>query len=208
PSAPGAPAPTQFAAAQPAQAPANPVTPAAAPAQAAEAANAAPVIALPESAPAANGQPMMFSLDGAMPMQASNTAAQPPAPVAAPALAQVATRPLGAPARYLPTPARSMNSAPAAMPAVTVPVSNGSARSNVPITGRAPNASANAATSAAMQRAMAGQDVSRTMTPPSDAGSQTASNPDWFSAAWGQALDKYQRTNQLNGKPPTTITVE
>ncbi|MBC7907818.1 MAG: hypothetical protein H7Y60_13895 [Rhodospirillaceae bacterium] len=221
--APAAPGATLLAQAAPSPATTEPAKAVAAePAKIAAAAaeNAAPVIDLPGFGAAATGQPMMFTADGtqlaSVPVTATPITTTPVAatPAAAPlAAAQGAPKPLSGPARYLPTPSRT-NVTPAALPAVTVPVASGSSRSNTPITGRAPNAaimpnaSANAATSAAMQRALAGQEAGHPMAPPTDGGNQTAANPDWFSAAWGQALDKYQRANQLNGKPPATVSVE
>lgn len=178
------------------------------------AAEAAPVIELPDSAPAAGGQPMMFTAEGAQPVSAPSPAAATAAPVPLQAVAaQAAPRPLGPQARYMPTPNRNLNATPSPLPQVTVPVSTGSSRSNTPITGRAPNAAmpnaaAGAATNAAMQRALAGQEVNRSPAASADAGAQTAANPDWFTAAWGQALDKYQRANQLNGKPPAAVSLE
>lgn len=212
PSAPDLPA-TQLASAEtPAAAQAQVAQAQVVPAQVLAAANAAPVIALPDTdtavptaAPAA--QSMMFTLDGAMPVSAP-VSTTPSAPVAAPAVAQVTAKPVGVPIRFMPAPNRNPNTDQKPLPVVTVPVANGSSRSNVPITGRAPNAAANAATSAAMQRALAGQDANHPMAPPTDASGQTAANPDWFSAAWGQALDKYERTNKLNAKQPTTVTLE
>ncbi|MCR6629450.1 MAG: hypothetical protein NVV74_04985 [Magnetospirillum sp.] len=41
-----------------------------------------------------------------------------------------------------------------------------------------------------------------------EAGGQTAAGADWFSAAWGQALDKYERANQRAGKPAAASTLE
>ncbi|MBC7953278.1 MAG: hypothetical protein H7Z12_15835 [Rhodospirillaceae bacterium] len=215
--APDAPADTQLAQAPPSPHPA--AEPAAIAAVAAPAPGA-PVIELPDSGPVTNGQPMMFTLDGAQPVPApvpatatATATATAAAPAAMQAVAQGAPRPLNGQARYMPTPNRNTSLSPSPLPQLTVPVASGSSRSNTPITGRAPNAAvpnaaASAATSAAMQRALAGQEASHPMAPPTNAGAQTAANPDWFSAAWGQALDKYQRANQLNGKPPATVSVE
>lgn len=215
PAQPGdAPAPTMVAdkaPAVPASAPAAAETPAvsSSPAQV-NAAAAAPVIALPqEDAPIAGAQPMVFTLDGMQPA-AAPAAASAPAPVPAPRtpveLAQAAPRPLTGPAaRMMPTPSRNLNAAPSPLPPVSVPVSNSSARSNVPVTGRAPNAGANAAAT----RALAAQPgLNNPMLPPADAQGQTAAAPDWFSTAWGQALDKYQKGSQLGAKTSTTSTLQ
>lgn len=149
--------------------------------------------------PASNGRTMSFSLgDGEQPPP-------PPAPQAAVAVASSEPMALTAPAkvmplnaqqgRFMPVPART-NVDPKAAPMVTVPVSTSQARSNVPITGRAPDA----ASAAAAQRALAAQSVpaGHPMLPPTDASGQNAASPDWFSAAWGEALDKYQRANRRN----------
>lgn len=176
---------------------------------------AAPVIALPESEGGRAAQPMVFSLEGmqvATPAPANanaNTTALPVETAAATATAKPMPL-IGTPARTLPTPPRNLNATAAPMPPVTVPVSTSSARSNTPITGRSPQA----ANVAAAQRAMVTQEklANHPMLPPTDANGQTAAAPDWFSNAWGQALDKYQRANQRNdksnGSSTTTSTLE
>lgn len=168
----------------------------------AQAAANAPVITLPrtDAAAAARGpQPLVFSLEGGM------QNAEPPAATAAPqaavrtmpadpaALQALANpkaaanvRPLQSQGRSMPVPPR--NATPNAQPLtpITVPVSNSGMRSNTPITGRAPNTSL---------------PVQRTPAPLPETGQQqAAAGGDWFSAAWGQALDKYQRANQRNEK--------
>ena len=69
----------------------------------------------------------------------------------------------------------------------------------MPITGRSPAA---AAPMPPGNRATVTQDrlEGHPMVPPTDASGQTAAGPDWFTAAWGQALDKYQRANQRNDR--------
>ncbi|HLO77910.1 MAG TPA: hypothetical protein VK196_15760, partial [Magnetospirillum sp.] len=120
--------------------------------------------------------------------------------------AQPAAKPmplLAGAARTMPAPPRNLNAGTGApLPQVTVPVSNSGSRSNMPITGRSPQAAMNAA---AAQRAVAGQGnlSGHPMLPPTDANGQTAASPDWFTTAWGQALDKYQRANQRNDKAAT-----
>lgn len=167
----------------------------------AKAANA-PVISLPmaDAAAVSKGpQPLVFSLEGGM------QNAEPPAATAAPqatvrtmpadpaALQALAdpkvaanVRPLQPQGRNMPVPPR--NATPNAQPLtpITVPVSNSGMRSNTPITGRAPTASL------PVQRTPAAM--------PEANPQQTAAGGDWFSAAWGQALDKYQRANQRNEK--------
>jgi hypothetical protein len=202
PASPDAPAPTMVASAATAPASSSP-----APAEV-----AAPVIALPETAAVAGAsQPMVFSLDG---MQAANpaaAAAQPAPTQVARAEAVAATAkpmPLTGPnARFMATPARKATDA-APLPPITVPVSSGTARSNVPVTGRNTQAATVAPTA---QRTQAGQEnvAGHPMLPPTDANGQTAASPDWFTAAWSQALDKYQRSNQRNDKvaPGSTTSV-
>jgi hypothetical protein len=176
----------------------------------AAAADAAPVIALPETGAAQGGaQPMVFSLDGMQAAPAAAVAAQAQPSRLDQGAAQSKPMPLmAANSRFMTAPARKSAEA-APLPQVTVPVSNGSARSNVPVTGRNPQA----ATTAAAQRALAAQENTgnHPMLPPADANGQTAASPDWFTAAWGQALDKYQRANQRNDKTSsgaTTSTLE
>ena len=183
-------------------------TPAAAPVAAATAkaeakTESAQVIALPVGDAAATSkgpQPLVFSLDGGM------QNAEPPAATAAPQAAVRAlpadpaalqaladpraaatVRPLQSPqGRNMPVPARNATTNAQPLTPITVPVSNSGMRSNTPITGRAPNASL---------------PVQRTPTAmPEAEPQQAAAGGDWFSAAWGQALDKYQRANQRNEK--------
>ncbi|HTH16525.1 MAG TPA: hypothetical protein VL974_07725 [Magnetospirillum sp.] len=215
PESPQAPAPTMVADSAKTDSPAAAPAVSSSPAQAAApSATAAPVIALPQAGGTAGGsQPMVFTLDGMQPAPIAPVAAEPAAtaatPAAAVAVAQAAPRPLiGPQARVMPTPAR-VNAGATPLTPVTVPVSGTSARSNVPVTGRAPNA----ASAVAAQKALAAQPNAgnNPMLPPVDAQGQTAAGPDWFTAAWGQALDKYQRANQLNGKNAagsTTSTLE
>lgn len=162
----------------------------------------APVISLPmaDAAAASKGpQPLVFSLEGGM------QNAEPPAATAAPqaavksmpadpaALQALADpkaaaniRPLQSQGRNMPVPPRNATANAQPLPPLSVPVSNSGMRSNTPITGRAPNAS---------------MPVQRTPTAMPEANpQQAAAGGDWFSAAWGQALDKYQRANQRNEK--------
>lgn len=155
---------------------------------------------------------MVFSLDG---MQAA--AAQPPQKVAAAeaaVAAPIGLTPASAPqpagralngTRIMPVPPRNATANAQPLPPVTVPVSNSSARSNVPTVGRPSQGSAGVA---AAQRAQVSQEAlaNHPMMPPTDANGQTAAGPDWFTAAWGQALDKYQRANQRNDKAAGTAT--
>lgn len=165
------------------------------------AADAAPVIGLPESGgsatgpvvagPVVTGRTAIYSLDGSSALSApaaqpvpSVSAAQPPAAVAAQAIPAVAASPIARPARLMPVPART-NVDPRNAPLVTVPVSSSMSRSNVPLTGHVSD-------TAGTQRMAASQDV------PADATGQTAASADWFTSAWSEALDKYQRANSRN----------
>lgn len=232
-SAPGTAPATQFAQTPAAPAPSAPAaeavssSPAKVMADTGAAAANAPVIALPDSAAAGASQPMIFSLDG---VQSAPAAAAPQkvamaAPAAAAPEAIVGTPIVGTPTaltpganaaapagkplrggnRFMAVPQRSSAEAQP-MPQVTVPVSTSGARSNVPVTGRSPQAAV--ATTTTGQRAQVSQEAlaNHPMMPPTDASGQTAANPDWFTAAWGQALDKYQRANQRNDKSATSTT--
>lgn len=200
---PGAPddAPaTQFAEAEAAPSPVADAPVPEKPAQAV-AANAAPVIDLPTAgkSTAAASRTAIYSLDGA-PAAAPAAVMAPPSVTAQP-IVPVATQPVAAvaavsqttqPAKLMPVPART-NVDPRNAPMLMVPVSTSQNRSSVPITGRAPD-------SAVSQRVVANQSVpaDHPMVPPADAAGQNAASPDWFSSAWSEALDKYQRANNRN----------
>lgn len=184
-----------------AAAPATPATPAAtatAPPQPAAVTEHAPVIPLPGTATAtAGGQPMVFSLNGMQ--DTAPSAATTAMPIKTTAKSEPMPLASGKSGRVMPLPERNPNALPAPMPLVTVPVSSSLSRSNVPITGQAPAASAYHA--AATRTATAQEQLaSHPMAPPTDSASQNAAGPDWFTTAWGQALDKYQRANQRAGK--------
>ncbi|MGE5517717.1 MAG: hypothetical protein ACM31D_18085 [Bacteroidota bacterium] len=202
-----------------AQAPANDTS--AAPAAAANAvssspaaAEAAPVFALPDGQVTGASQPMVFSLDGVQPggaqvaanIDANAALAQAQAQVQAQERAQAQAMAAGKPLPlvaastkgFMPVPPRAAPGEIKAPPQITVPVSNSTARSNMPVTGRP---SQNASAIASAPRAPVSQESL-----PGQAAGQTASSPDWFSAAWGQALDKYERANQRNAKPTTGTT--
>lgn len=161
------------------------------------AADAALVIGLPESGDPATGSVVtgrtaIYSLDGSSALSApaaqpvpSVSAAQPPAALAAQAIPAVAASPIARPARLMPVPART-NVDPRNAPQVTVPVSSSMNRSTVPLTGHVSD------TATTTQRVAASQGV------PADATGQTAASTDWFTSAWSEALDKYQRANSRN----------
>ncbi len=208
---------TQLAAAEPKAEPAAPppapqaeetavpgtdLMPAMAPAKVTKSAAEAPAIALPLTGSGAmpGAQPLVFSLNDGLQASApaTPTAAAAPVPVtpaaarpADPAALQALADPKAA--RTRPVPARNITPNAPPLTPITVPVSSTGMRSNTPITGRAPAVS---------------MPVQRNTTPapmplPDTAeqtGAQTAAGGDWFSAAWGQALDKYQRANQRNEK--------
>lgn len=170
---------------------------------------AAPVITLPEATGKTASQPMVFTLDG---MQSGGTS---PAGATAPATMPLAQYGNGkepmpltpATGRVMPIPPRNASAGANVLPPppLTVPVSTNGSRSNVPITGRSPVAAANAA---AASRVALGETrlEGHPMAPPTDASGQTAVGPDWFTAAWSQALDKYERANKRNGKTNSTGT--
>lgn len=170
---------------------------------------AVPAITLPDvPARAAHGGPMMFSSDGTLanPAVAGMQNAPVTQPVAVTQLAAGKAMPLGAAqGRFMPTPQRNFAINPTnAPPPIGVPVSNSGIRSNVPITGRDPVA--NAPNAMAVQKAMAAQGLGgaeHPMLPP--AGKSAGATADWFSAM-GQALEKYERANNLAAKPTPSQT--
>lgn len=171
----------------------------------------APVITLPPAAgtPVGAPQPLVFSLnDGVQGAAAPAVVSARPLP-ADPAALQALADPKQAAAampvsggRIRPTPPRNSTANAQPLTPITVPVSTSGMRSNTPITGRAP------ASSLPIQR----NTTPQPMPLPEQAGTigeQTAAGPDWFSAAWGQALDKYQRANQRNDKAaPSAASVD
>lgn len=175
------------------------------------AADSAPIITLPEGKGAGASQPMVFSLDGVQggataPVPAPEkltTADEAGVTIAATQVAATTAKPLPLQATsakgFMPVPPRAAPSDVKPAPPITTPTSSSMSRSNVPVTGRSPQATAAFATA---QRAQVSPDAlaGHPMMPPTDANGQTAAGPDWFSTAWGQALDKYQRANQRNDK--------
>lgn len=174
---------------------------------------ALPAIALPEATAAAQpnaAAPMMFSTDGLVTPQAA----------AAPAnLAAAKPLPLNAAnnqARYMPAPNRIAHQAEQGPPPVTVPVSNGSSRSNVPVTGRDP-LSGRGPDPVAVQKAMSQQGIASgtahpmlggapspvPLAPSSPAGSST----DWVQAM-NQALNKYEKAGNLANRPEKPVSVQ
>lgn len=178
---------------------------------------------------AATGQPMVFSLDdlqkaagnglqgseqpkgGQSGAAANNTSTPPAAPVAltpANANSQAAAmaakmRPInrGDSGHFMPVPARNASATGDNQPAaLSVPVSNSSARSNVPISGRNPRAERVPVTSTPL----AAQETTTNGAVASNGPS--GGDPDWFVTAWNQALDKYQQANDRNGKSTRAAT--
>lgn len=165
---------------------------------------AAPVITLPGAAGTTSGgpRPMVFSLNGDTTTPQAQTTPMPvslaPPTGAAPA-GSTLTDPMplanARTGRVMPVPERNPNAMPMPKPLVTVPVSGSTSRSNVPITGHVTGSNAYHTTANNRPLSAEEQLASHPMTPPAD----TAGN-DWFTTAWSQALDKYQRANQRSGK--------
>lgn len=177
---------------------------------------ALPAIALPETTPPAQANaaaPMMFSSDGLVAPQA--------AAAAAPVNAMAAAKPFtlnsaNSQARYMPAPNRIAHQAEQGPPPVTVPVSNGSSRSNVPVTGRDP-LSGRGPDPVAVQKAMSQQGIASgtahpmlggapspvPLAPSSPAGSST----DWVQAM-NQALNKYEKAGNLASRPEKPVSVQ
>lgn len=175
-----------------------------------------PAIALPETTAPTQpnaASPMMFSPDGLVPPQAAATAA--PVNVAT-AAKPMALNTANGQARYMPTPNRATHLAEQGPPPVTVPVSNGSNRSNVPVTGRDPLAG-RGPDPVAVQKAMSQQGIANgtahpmlggapspvPLAPSSPAGSST----DWVQAM-NQALNKYEKAGNLATRPETPVSVQ
>ncbi|MCA1907003.1 MAG: hypothetical protein LDL39_01445 [Magnetospirillum sp.] len=187
---------------QVAEAPAQPQTPDAG--KPVQVAMAAPVESEMPSTVAANtsGAPMMFSADGLIAQPAAS-----PVPTANPLPVTPASAPMpltNSPksGRVMPVPPRTVGSAEQAPPPITVPISSGSGRSNVPITGRDPLANRAAPDPLAVQKAMALQGVpAETQHPMLQANSKAATgSADWL-WAMNQALDKYQKAGGLAARP-------
>lgn len=98
---------------------------------------------------------------------------------------------LGKSDRVMPAPARTLVQ-PKAAPTITVPVSTSQTNSSVPVTGR---------------NTAAGTVPTPTPTADGAAEGQAAAGQDWFTAAWGEALDKYQKANRRNDSVTETNTV-
>lgn len=176
---------------------------------------AAPVITLPEAAPAAAAAPaapMVFTVDGLVQASPSPTPVAPAtaAKPASPAADQAAAGPASG-RRFMPVPARTTHSAENAPPVVTVPVSNNSARSRVPITGRtaASGNQVNAGTTLAVQKAMAEQGLPAGVQHPMLAPDGQVAPGDWLQAMNG-ALDKYQKAGSLaeRAQAPTSLELQ
>lgn len=164
----------------------------------------APVITLPDAVGGTNGgaRPMVFSLNGDTATSQTQPTAMPvnlAAPTGAAPVGSTLTdsMPLtnARTGRVMPVPERNPNAMPMPKPLVTVPVSGSTSRSNVPVTGHVTGTNAYHATAATRPLSAEEQLASHPMTPPAE-----TSGSDWFTAAWSQALDKYQRANQRSGK--------
>lgn len=159
------------------------------------------------SAPTA---PLMFNAEGLItspvaPAAAPVAVATAPVAVAsvqaaAPAKAAMPLLATAQPARFMPTPARTVVSAETTPPPISVPVSNGSNRSNVPVTGRDPLAHRAAPDPVAVQKAMAQQGLAADVQHPMLQGATATGGSDWV-GAMNQALNKYQRAGNLAARP-------
>jgi hypothetical protein len=168
-----------------------------------------PAIALPETTTPAQpnaATAMMFSSDGLVAPQAAAAAAAKP----------MALNAANTQARYMPAPNRVTHQAEQGPPPITVPVSNGSNRSNVPVTGRDPLAG-RGPDPVAVQKAMSQQGIASgtahpmlggtpspvPLAPSSPAGSST----DWVQAM-NQALNKYEKAGNLASRPEKPVSVQ
>lgn len=161
---------------------------------------AAPVESEMPSTVAANasGATMMFSADGLIAQPAASPVTTTnPLPVT-PASAPMPLTNTAKAGRVMPVPPRTVSTAEQAPPPITVPISNGGSRSNVPITGRDPLANRATPDPLAVQKAMALQGVpAETQHPMLPANSMAATgSADWL-GAMNQALDKYQKAGGL-----------
>lgn len=198
-------APTQVAEAetQPQTAEAKPA--AAAPVQVAMASVSVPE--MPQAVATQSAAPLMFSADGMI----NPTATATPAAVTPTAANPIPVTPTAAPMplsntsktnRIMPAPPRTVSTAEQAPPPITVPISSGGNRSNVPITGRDPLANRATVDPLAVQKAMSLQGLpSETQHPMLQANPSAASgSADWM-GAMNQALDKYQKAGNLAARP-------
>ncbi|KAF0225553.1 MAG: hypothetical protein FD176_239 [Rhodospirillaceae bacterium] len=189
----------------------------------AQTAAALPAITLPETTATAPPQsaaaPMMFNADGLVAPPAAtsvNTAAATPINTAAAVAKPLPLNAANSQSRYMPTPNRTTHPAEQGPPPVTVPVSNGSNRSNVPVTGRDPLAG-RGPDPVAVQKAMSQQGIASgtahpmlggapspvPLAPSSPAGSST----DWVQAM-NQALNKYEKAGNLAARQEKPVMVQ
>ncbi len=123
------------------------------------------------------------------------------APPSIPMENQVAVLTSGAAPRFRPVLGRGVSSPKDAPPAISVPVSNGNMRSNVPITGRNPVAAYHSGP-------VASSPIGAAPLPSAAALEHAGNGPDWFTAAWGQAMDKYENGKRLGAPPPAQTSDE
>lgn len=162
-------------------------------------------VSVPEAPPATPPQsaaPLMFSADGMInPTATAAAAVAAPVPVT-PAAAPMPLSNTSKTNRIMPVPARTVSTAEQAPPPITVPISSGGNRSNVPITGHNPLNNHATVDPLAVQKAMALQGLpSETQHPMLQANPKAASgSADWL-GAMNQALDKYQKAGNLAARP-------
>ncbi|MBR9972757.1 hypothetical protein [Magnetospirillum sulfuroxidans] len=176
--------------------------------------SALPAIPMPETptptaataAAAATPAAMMFSADGLVTPQ---TAAATAPAVTTPVVASIKPMPLNTASapRFMAPPSRTISAAEQAPPPVTVPVSGGSSRSNVPVTGRSP-LTGHTPDPIAVQKAMAQQGL----TPGTQHPMLPSANPAGGSSDWLQsmntALDKYQKAGNLAARAENPATIQ
>ncbi|OJX68139.1 hypothetical protein [Magnetospirillum sp. 64-120] len=156
----------------------------------------------PPATPPQNAAPLMFSADGMInPTATAAAAVAAPVPVT-PAAAPMPLSNTSKTNRIMPVPARTVSTAEQAPPPITVPISSGGNRSNVPITGHNPLNNHATVDPLAVQKAMALQGLpSETQHPMLQANPKAASgSADWL-GAMNQALDKYQKAGNLAARP-------
>lgn len=157
---------------------------------------------IPQPQPPAEPAPQAIDMPAAPVSQVPRTVAfgstgfQPVSTAPMPPAASAAAEPAalrGPPSRFMPTPPRASINAPPPPPPLSVPVSQSSQRSNVPITGR--NTRAQAPSPAVVQHVGASP------------GPASAPGNDWFASAMTSALDKYEQTARLGRKDAPTQTL-
>jgi hypothetical protein len=104
-------------------------------------------------------------------------------------------------------PSRTISAAEQAPPPVTVPVSGGSSRSNVPVTGRSP-LTGHTPDPIAVQKAMAQQGLAPgTQHPMLPNANPAGGSSDWLQSM-NTALDKYQKAGNLAARAENPAAIQ